>query len=248
MAVTITGDESNLCKKHFEMRNKIEEKRDRSDRDHKEYESRSETKTMRKEYRKDHPEVSYKGYTSFRARKMKEDPVAYRAKQAEYAKKFRKNNPEKVKETASIRKYDVNAAFAYYCRQADMRGYEFELNPEQFNEIVKDDCYFCDYRDEKILNGIDRLDNDLPYTEDNVVTCCKTCNFMKNTLNESTFILMCSHITAYNRLWKKAKEYPKVFNNHTSVSYKKSISSEKSRNIKFILSNILLTPHPNILF
>lgn len=32
------------------------------------------------------------------------------------------------------------------------------------------------------LNGIDRVNNDLGYINNNVVSCCKTCNLAKSSL------------------------------------------------------------------
>lgn len=39
-----------------------------------------------------------------------------------------------------------------------------------------------------IYNGLDRLDNSMGYCKDNVVSCCKTCNRAKWTMNKEPFI------------------------------------------------------------
>ena len=36
-------------------------------------------------------------------------------------------------------------------------------------------------------NGIDRLDSSLGYTKDNIVTCCKICNYAKNKMKFEDF-------------------------------------------------------------
>lgn len=229
-----TNNESQYCKKDYNIRRNIE--KNRGKRDRKEYESRPEVKARRKKYRIEHPDKTYIYYTSYRARRLKEDPKAYRDRQALYAKKFRKNNPDKVKENELKRKTNVYYAYAYYRRVADLRGYKFKLTQDIFCDLVTTNCYYCDFFSDDCMNGVDRLDNSIGYTESNSVPCCEMCNMMKNTLNESTFILMCAHIATYNELTTKGNLYPKVFNNHKKVSYAGYRLCAKSRKIRFRIS------------
>lgn len=37
-------------------------------------------------------------------------------------------------------------------------------------------------------NGLDRIDQSLPHNKNNIVTCCKPCNFMKRDLNQEEFL------------------------------------------------------------
>ena len=39
-----------------------------------------------------------------------------------------------------------------------------------------------------IINGIDRINNDIGYTIENSLTCCKICNYAKNTMSMREFI------------------------------------------------------------
>ena len=41
----------------------------------------------------------------------------------------------------------------------------------------------------KALLGLDRLNNDLGYIKNNIGSCCKECNLMKNKLNYEEFII-----------------------------------------------------------
>lgn len=50
--------------------------------------------------------------------------------------------------------------------------------------------------------GIDRIDNALGYTLDNIVPCCRTCNFMKQTSNQKDFINKCKQISTH---WMEKK-------------------------------------------
>lgn len=50
------------------------------------------------------------------------------------------------------------------------------------------------------VNGIDRIDSTLNYSRDNVVACCTTCNFAKNTLSLSDFYNWINRISTYQRI------------------------------------------------
>jgi len=86
-----------------------------------------------------------------------------------------------------------------YKNNAKNKGYVFELTEEQFAEITKKDCFYCgakpsniyknhDSYGEYVYNGIDRIDNTRGYTIDNVVPCCKICNYKKGALTLQEFM------------------------------------------------------------
>jgi hypothetical protein len=79
-----------------------------------------------------------------------------------------------------------------YKNRAKIMGFEWDLTEEQFKEITQRDCHYCGikpngivktiwYNGDYIYNGIDRIDNNKGYTIDNVVPCCKICNYAKRT-------------------------------------------------------------------
>lgn len=93
---------------------------------------------------------------------------------------------------------NMRTLFRHYKRSAKKRGYNFELTIEQFAEITKKDCYYCGTKPNQIAkhyscfgdyiyNGIDRIDNNKGYTIENVVSCCKQCNFAKRDLTTKEF-------------------------------------------------------------
>ena len=78
-------------------------------------------------------------------------------------------------------------------------GKEFNLNFEEFKNLVNDNCYYCNsepnnllgnktFSKTKMLNGIDRLDSNIGYNIENCVPCCKQCNIMKNVWSEKDFL------------------------------------------------------------
>ena len=82
-------------------------------------------------------------------------------------------------------------------RVAKSRGYEWKLSREEVKEITNQDCFYCGVSPAQInrssnngnyiYNGIDRVDNTGGYTVDNVVACCRWCNYAKSTRTISEF-------------------------------------------------------------
>jgi hypothetical protein len=89
--------------------------------------------------------------------------------------------------------------FKNYLRDAKRRDLNFDLTLEQFLELTKQNCYYCEATPSKIMhnrrikdsgyiyNGIDRLNNDEGYTLTNSVACCKECNYMKSSMSFESF-------------------------------------------------------------
>lgn len=237
MGLRKNGTRSNLCKHHFEVAQKIEANRPKRDNKvSKEYESRPERKLKKKMWRKMNPDKVYKYYTSYRARQLQENPELYHKKCAENARKWRERHPEYLKKMIDKRKIDTNLAYRLYIYRSNRDGYEFKLTLTEFGKLVNGKCYYCSIPKRKYLLGIDRLDNSKGYIKNNIVTCCKICNIMKNTLNEATFILMCAHIAHINNIYR-FELYPKVFNNYANRTFNDYKLSAKRRDIPFGISN-----------
>jgi len=83
-----------------------------------------------------------------------------------------------------------NSLIGDYKRSAKKRHLDFTLTREEFRNIVLGNCYYCGKEPSQtgnqkfyglfIHNGIDRVDNSIGYTRENVVTCCKQCNQAKS--------------------------------------------------------------------
>ena len=108
----------------------------------------------------------------------------------------KKNPPSCGCATRSKEEGSLSTYYDQYKRGAEIRGYEFALNLEEFKKIIKKPCYYCKaspterdrfYYPIKV-NGIDRIDNTKGYSMKNVVACCTTCNRMKGTLSFSVFM------------------------------------------------------------
>lgn len=116
----------------------------------------------------------------------------------------------------------LNRHWLDYRRNAERRGYKWELTKENFLDLVGQDCAYCgakpkhkEYlanvghgpggtnirqkvRSLEPVNGIDRKDNDVGYVLINCVPCCTTCNFLKKMLSAEQFIEHVLKIALYH--------------------------------------------------
>jgi hypothetical protein len=116
--------------------------------------------------------------------------------------KCKKNNQFKFKEKG---KSSFNCLYNEYKKGAENRGYIFELTKEVFESLTKENCFYCGKipqnikktlkgREIYVYNGIDRKDNNIGYTMDNCVPCCKLCNFFKSALSIDEFLIQVEKI------------------------------------------------------
>lgn len=234
MGIRNDGGIATLCKKHFEIQKKIEATRPK-DRIRKDNRTKEQPREKSRKEREEHPDRLYERYTKSREKKLLEDPVGYRKRNAENQRKRRERLGLSGEST---RRYKTNPKDKYrvYKTYAKEKNYDFDITFEEFEKILKSDCYYCGCTRNKILNGIDRLDNTVGYIKGNVVPACKICNYMKNSLNEATFILMCMHIATVNKFYK-TKEFFNIFNNYQGVPYNRyKIRALNIKNIPFEIS------------
>jgi hypothetical protein len=91
-----------------------------------------------------------------------------------------------------LRKYKV---------AAQARGIVFRLKDFDFFELIQKPCHYCgqaprllDNRNENktlgtlAVNGVDRVDSEIPYEINNVVPCCKFCNLAKLDWSKEYFL------------------------------------------------------------
>jgi len=251
---TSRGEISEKCEVCFANQQKNENNRTERDKEserkrYKEYEDRPEIKVKRKEYREDNPEKVYIGYTKCREKHLTENPDAYRKHNASVHNDWVKKNPDKVKNIAENVKNSPKCLYTRLNSRAQEGGFLQSLTFDEYIELASDKCYYCNHKNPKYLNGIDRINSDVGYEYDNCVPCCKMCNYMKNTLNEETFILMCAHIATYSGFFSNyngdvfdikqkitRKLYPKVFNNYNSCTYSQYKMRADDRGLNYELS------------
>lgn len=87
--------------------------------------------------------------------------------------------------------------FKTYKGNAKLRELEFNLSKEDFLNLTRDNCFYCNasprlssnkrYLSTLQWNGIDRVDNSKGYTIENSVGCCDICNYAKKKLDLDQF-------------------------------------------------------------
>jgi len=101
------------------------------------------------------------------------------------------------KETSGIKNSQYihgMARYSEYKYNARKRNINFNLTIEQFRDLIDKKCHYCggyslDRNPKSRGNGIDRKDSGKEYCVDNCVSCCATCNFVKNSMQYKDFIL-----------------------------------------------------------
>lgn len=92
-----------------------------------------------------------------------------------------------------------------YVKSAKKRGYIFDILYNDFLSVIKLPCNYCGVvagNDTMgfVYNGLDRRDNSIGYSLDNVVPCCGVCNRMKHTMSESDFLTHIANISNFKEL------------------------------------------------
>lgn len=104
--------------------------------------------------------------------------------QQEYKKSYYQSNKEKASLYGMEYRRSLNGRFKKAKKAAPKRGINFDLTFEQFVEIVSKPCYYCNgfFPYVEAGSGVDRLDNLQGYVIGNSVSCCDTCNTLKNSI------------------------------------------------------------------
>lgn len=95
--------------------------------------------------------------------------------------------------------------FSKYKKRAARVGHPFKLSWGMFLVLTSLPCYYCSRppsnrlprKEDFFYNGIDRKNNDLPYTIENSVPCCAICNRGKNALGYEEWISYLDNLVKY---------------------------------------------------
>ena len=99
-----------------------------------------------------------------------------------------------------------------YRKSARKRGLAWELTDEDFERLTSLGCFYCGQPPSSVqrplrasyeggdfvFNGLDRVDNDLGYTLENIVPCCEICNKAKRDLSFDAFTAWIARLTEYH--------------------------------------------------
>jgi hypothetical protein len=210
-----THGETQTCKSCRDSNKRADEKRDK---EHVNELARvNSLKPERKVVKKAWKESNYEKVAMYciqhRKKLIEEDIDKYHADNAETMKKWRDSHPEKVQEINEKKSKNIDYAYTNYKRCAVVKQLSFEFTQEDFITLVKSPCDYCGIIQEKGFNGIDRIDSTIGYVNDNCVSCCAMCNFMKGCLDKDIFRQRVEHIATYNKC-VEGKLYPNAFKNY----------------------------------
>ena len=99
-----------------------------------------------------------------------------------------------------------NKLYDEYWQNARRKGLFFTICRVDFWKITKERCYYCGDLPSKVrqcrqseyyFNGLDRVDNDVGYTIDNIVPCCTRCNLTKGSMSRGIFLSLVDKIHAF---------------------------------------------------
>jgi hypothetical protein len=102
-----------------------------------------------------------------------------------------------------------NEVYSSYRGSAKKRGLEFNLTKEDVRILINNRCFYCGRESSNLqksssnngdylYNGIDRVNNYLGYTLDNVVSCCYMCNWSKREKTKVEFLLWIKDVYEYS--------------------------------------------------
>lgn len=155
-------------------------------------------KSNAKEYRRVHKNECQEYFKKYRENN--------KDKKSKQDKKYYENNCDKIKNRASeyrelhkneCREYNKKYIHTDDGRYSKAKSYAkfknktFTLTKKEYINEINKPCYYCNNilsDKSKFSIGLDRMNNNKGYEIDNVVSCCKICNTLKNkylTANET---------------------------------------------------------------
>jgi hypothetical protein len=128
--------------------------------------------------------------------KTKQSTVWYRGPLCRkcYKQRWQRDNKNKVRnanrrwknrhpEKERARHLTPRSRFNSAKKNSFERGKNWNISFEDFQKLIILPCYYCNNELGTLENygsGLDRVDNDLGYSIDNVIPCCKICNSTRN--------------------------------------------------------------------
>lgn len=140
----------------------------------------------------------------YRARKRLEDNEAFVARNTETHRLWVERNLEHCKEYMKKYSKSIGSLMSRYMNAKEYLDFKQKFeNVDEYKlfikEIINKECFYCSYKDEKMYNGIDKIDSSLGYIKDNCVACCAICNYMKNTMDVGSFLRKVREIAIFNK-------------------------------------------------
>jgi hypothetical protein len=231
------GQETSTCKHCRASDKKQNKKRDREHRREqgRKYDAKESRKRQQKEWKSSNWDKVVQAWKQYRVRQRGKNEKEFLEVNAKNAKLWRTNNPEAVQVQNERKTTKLECQYSVYIQSAKHRNMSFEMSVEDYKSIVEHPCYYCGVINEKRgFHGMDRKNNYLAYTKENVVACCPMCNYMKGSLHHDIFIRRSEHIMSFLKI-VNGNQYPDCFQNIRYVDYSQYKYGAKTRNLEFSL-------------
>jgi hypothetical protein len=134
----------------------------------------------------------------------------------------------------------------HYVKGAKKRGLDFTLPKSMFEEMIGKPCFYCTFKKDEEVNGVDRVDNNQGYHAANCVPCCTTCNFLKGTQHPQEFLDKLQAIYRFTidrlpLLTDLLEKWSTTFPSKRTPLYTTYMKSATSRTIPFTISEAEFT-------
>jgi hypothetical protein len=128
-----------------------------------------------------------------------------------------------------------------YVKSAQKRKIDFTISKALFQTLILKPCFYCQHQKEGEANGLDRLNNNAGYVEDNIVSCCELCNNLKGSQHPQEFIDKMQAIHTYSTsntpiAKERIETWNTTYSSKSTPNYKSYAKSANSRCITFCLS------------
>jgi hypothetical protein len=101
---------------------------------------------------------------------------------------------------------------------ASAKRVEFKLTKAEFSAFSERPCKYCGAFDQPDgLNGVERIDPNVPFIIENTATTCSLCKSIKSDSPEPIFLQRVEHIMAYC-LYSR-QPFPELFPDHCGVTW-----------------------------
>lgn len=182
-------------------------------------------------------------YKEYRLRERTKDEKGFIEHNTKVHQKWVMNNLERHKEYMKEYGQSIDGKISRYITKGKERNLiiDEEKTRELFRTLLQIECLYCGVNEN---NGIDRINSNLPYSEENCVPCCTACNLIKNSMDAASFLQKVRQIVIYHKkVIKLPEQFYKPLNFYNSKkltgksgNYNAYIDSAIKRNIKFELT------------
>ena len=204
----------------------------------KSYPPSEQAKETKKLWKKNNREKISGYWLKYRSKRIAELGDKYWENNAKRAQERRDqiSEEERLMNNKTVRQ-NINHKLQYYKQRAKLKNIPWNITDDMARELFTNKCYYCNCDPGETHNGIDRVNNNDGYSEDNAVSACTMCNMLKACLDYDIFLKRCEHILThlgiiqghlYSNIFPNSR--PSLYNGYKRRAEQKGISFTLSEN------------------